>query len=85
VDLIHPSTKPDVVEAIRRANADRRRLLVVGGRQHADKGNPAEVDAELWTTQLDGLIAYEPAEMIVVVEAGMRLGELSRILSGGGQ
>jgi glycolate oxidase FAD binding subunit len=85
MDLIHPQTKPDVVEAIRRANADERHLLVVGGRRHADKGNTPRVDAELWTTQLDRLVAYEPAEMIAVVEAGMRVGELRRVLDEGGQ
>lgn len=85
MDLTHPQSKAEVVDAVRRANADRRRLLVVGGRRHLDKGNPAELDAELWTTQLDRLIAYEPAEMIVVAEAGMRMGELGRILAAGGQ
>jgi glycolate oxidase FAD binding subunit len=85
VDLIHPTSRAGVVEAVRDANATARRLLVVGGRRHVDKGNPAEVDAELWTTQLDRLVAYEPAEMIAVVEAGMRIGELDRILADGGQ
>ena len=85
MDLIHPSSRADVVEAVRDANATARRLLVVGGRWHVDKGNPCEVDAELWTTQLDRLVAYEPAEMIAVVEAGMRIGELDRILAGDGQ
>jgi len=85
VDLIHPSTKADVTEVLRRANAERTRVLVVGGRRHIDKGNPTEVDAELWTTQLDRLVVYEPAEMIAVVEAGMRVGELARILREGNQ
>ena len=85
MDLIHPATKADVVDAVRDANASARRLLVVGGRRHLDKGNPSEVDAELWTTQLDRLVSYEPAEMIAVVEAGMRVGELRRVLAEGGQ
>ena len=85
MDLIHPASKADVVDAVRNANASQRRLLVVGGRRHLDKGNPSEVDAELWTTQLDRLVAYEPAEMIAVVEAGMRVGELRRSLAEGGQ
>jgi glycolate oxidase FAD binding subunit len=85
VDLIHPTSKADVVDAIRQANATTHRMLVVGGRRHLDKGNPTEIDAELWTTQLDRLVAYEPAEMIAVVEAGMRVGELERILAEGGQ
>jgi glycolate oxidase FAD binding subunit len=85
VDLIHPMDKAEVAEALRQATADRKRLLVVGGRTHVDKGEPCAVDAELWTTQLDALVAYEPAEMIAVVEAGMRVGELDRILADGGQ
>src|SRR6266545_7624702 len=59
VDLIHPMDKLEVVEALRQATADRKRLLVVGGRTHVDKGEPCAVDAELWTTQLDALVAYE--------------------------
>jgi len=85
MELIHPYTKGDVVEAVREANERSERLLVVGGRQHMDKGNPCEVDAELWTTQLDRLVSYEPAEMIAVVEAGMRVGDLNRALAEGGQ
>lgn len=85
MDLIHPGTKADVVGAVRDAAASGTRLLIVGGRQHADRGNPSEVDAELWTTQLDRLIAYEPAEMLVVVEAGMRCGALAGTLAEHGQ
>ncbi|HET7929712.1 MAG TPA: FAD-binding protein [Actinomycetota bacterium] len=85
MDLIHPASKADVVDVVRDANASQKRLLVAGGRRHMDKGNPSEVDAELWTTQLDRLVSYEPAEMIAVVEPGIRVGELRRVLAGGGQ
>ena len=85
MDLIHPDTKDDVVTALARASSDGVRVLVVGGRTHIDKGNPSEVDAELWTTQLDRVVAYEPAEMIAVVEAGIRVGALSELLAEGGQ
>jgi glycolate oxidase FAD binding subunit len=85
VDLIHPHGKADVVEALVEATEHRRRVLVVGGRRHMDKGNPCEVDAELWTTMLDRLVSYEAAEMVAVVEAGMRVGDLQRILAEGGQ
>lgn len=85
MDLIHPHTKADVADALRDASEHGRRVLVVGGRTHMDKGNPVDVDAELWTTMLDAVIAYEPAEMIAVVEAGMRVGELQRLLAQSGQ
>ncbi|MEX0984757.1 MAG: FAD-binding protein [Actinomycetota bacterium] len=81
MDLIHPHAAHDVQEAIRDCAAAGRRLLVVGGRQHLDKGDQTEVDAELWTTLLDDVVTYDPAEMLIVVEAGMRVGELRRALA----
>jgi len=85
VDLIHPHSAHDVQEEIRSCAADGRRILIVGGREHLDKGNATEIDAELWTTLLDEVVTYDPAEMLAVVEAGMRLGELRRALAKGGQ
>ncbi|HZD79809.1 MAG TPA: FAD-binding protein [Actinomycetota bacterium] len=85
MDLIHPHTPGDVQDALREANAEGSTVLVVGGRTHMDLGNPTEVDAELWTTQLDELIDHQPAEMIAVVEAGMRVGDLEAMLSETGQ
>jgi len=85
VELIHAASKADVVDAIREAGSGGRRVLVVGGRRHIDKGNRTDVDAELWTTQLDRVVSYEPAEMVAVVEAGLRVGELARLLADGGQ
>ena len=85
MDLIHPHTKHDLAEAVREAATRGARLLVVGGRTHMDRGNPSDVDAELWTTMMDEVVAYEPAEMLAVVEAGMRVGELQAALAEGGQ
>jgi glycolate oxidase FAD binding subunit len=83
VDLIHPNDESQVVEAMRAATTDCTRVSVVGGRRHTpDRG---EVDAELWTTALDRVVAYDPAEMLCVVESGMRLGDLRRLLARGGQ
>lgn len=85
MEALHPHTSHDVAELLRAATGDGIRVLTTGGRQHLDKGNPSEVDAELWTTQLDRLVAYEPAEMLAVVEAGMRVRDLQRSLANGGQ
>jgi glycolate oxidase FAD binding subunit len=85
VDLIHPHSIHDVEEAVRDAARLGTRLLLVGGRVNMDKGNPSEVDAELWTTLLDDVASYDPAEMIAVVEAGMRARDLRHLLSEGGQ
>jgi len=85
VDLIHPRDAGEVAEALRAATASGRPVLPVGGRMHMDRGNPVDVDAELWTTQLDSVAAYEPAEMLAVVGAGVRVGVLQRMLADHGQ
>ncbi|MFL5737728.1 MAG: FAD-binding oxidoreductase [Actinomycetota bacterium] len=85
MDLIEPITKASVVAAVCDAASEGRRLLAVGGRTHLDRGEPSEIDAELSTTKLDRLVSYEPPEMIAVVEAGMRFGELSETLAAAGQ
>jgi glycolate oxidase FAD binding subunit len=85
VDLIEPVTKPGVVAAVCDAASDGRRLLAVGGGTHLDRGEPSEIDAELSTTRLDRLVSYEPGEMIAIVEAGMRFGDLSETLAAAGQ
>jgi glycolate oxidase FAD binding subunit len=85
VDLIHPHTTDDVADAMRDASARRTRIRAIGGRQHLNDGAASAVEAELWTTLLDRAIAYDPAEMLCVVEAGTRLAELRRMLTEGGQ
>ena len=85
MDLIHPSDEAGVVEAMRAATSSGTRILVVGGRRHMETANAPAPDAELWTTGLDRVIAHDPAEMLCVVESGMRLGDLRRLLADGAQ
>lgn len=85
MDLISPGSKEEVGEALRAASGRRGRVAIVGGRAHEDKGNPCEVDEELSTTGLDRVIAYEPREMLAVVEAGIGVGTLRQVLAEGGQ
>ena len=85
MDLIEATSKQGVREVLRAASERGKRVSIVGGRTHLDKGNPSDVDIELATGRLDRVIAYDPAEMLAVVEAGMRIGDLRRILAEGGQ
>jgi glycolate oxidase FAD binding subunit len=85
VDLIAPSSRSEVADALRDASERGVRVGITGGRTHMDKGNPCDVDVEMSTAGLDHVIAYDPAEMLAVVEAGMRIGELRRVLAEGGQ
>jgi glycolate oxidase FAD binding subunit len=85
VDLISPSSKREIGDALRDASERRVRVAVVGGRTHVDKGNPCEVDAEVSTAGLDRLVAYDPEEMLAVVEGGVRIGALRKTLADGEQ
>jgi len=85
VDLIHPHTAEEAASALGEASRTGRPVMIVGGRTHADRGNPTQVDAELWTTQLDGIVRYDPAEMIAVVRAGTRIDVLAATLGEGAQ
>ena len=85
MDLIAPSSRSEVADALRDASERGVRVGIVGGRTPADKGNPAAIDVEVSTAGLDRVIAYDPEEMLAVLEAGMRVGELRRVLAEGGQ
>jgi glycolate oxidase FAD binding subunit len=85
VDLIEPRSKEEVRDALRDAGRRRSRVGFVGGRTHAAKGNPSPIDQELSTTGLDRVVAYDPADMMAVVQAGLRIGALRRVLSRWGQ
>lgn len=85
MDLIEPSSARGAREALHEASQGGRGVSIVGSRTHLDKGNPTEFDIELAMGGLDRVIAYDPAEMLAVVEAGMRIGDLRRVLADGGQ
>jgi glycolate oxidase FAD binding subunit len=46
---------------------------------------PRAADVALRTTNLDRVIEYEPADLVVTVQAGMRLAEMQRVLGEHGQ
>jgi glycolate oxidase FAD binding subunit len=85
VDLIAPSSRSEVSDALREASERGVRVGIIGSRTHADKGNPSAIDVEMSVAGLDRVIAYDPEEMLAVVEAGMRVGAFRGVLSEGGQ
>jgi glycolate oxidase FAD binding subunit len=85
MEVLHPNTKGDVADMFAALSSAGTSTLIVGGRQDMGRVTPRHVDAEVWTTQLDGVIAYDPAEMLAVVEAGMRIRDLDALLADGGQ
>jgi glycolate oxidase FAD binding subunit len=85
VDTLTPGSRAELIDVLRAASADGRRLLPVGGRTHIDRGNPTDVDAEVSVRRLSSLLSYDPAELVATVEAGMTCAELDAVLAEHGQ
>jgi glycolate dehydrogenase FAD-binding subunit len=83
VTRLRPTDLAELGEAMREG---RRRLLIAGSGTAAGWGGaPADVDAVLDTTALDGILDYRPADMTVAVWAGTPLAALQKVLAGHGQ
>ena len=61
------------------------KLRVLGGGTHLGLGFQFEPDAVLSTDRLDRIVAWEPDDLTVVVEAGVKVAELEQTLAEKGQ
>ncbi|HEY2594883.1 MAG TPA: FAD-binding oxidoreductase [Chloroflexota bacterium] len=81
-----PSTADELASALQEASEDGKTVAPVGGGTQLDLGRPpARIDLVVETTGLNRVVEYEPADLTVTVEAGMRFAELQRILGEQGQ
>ncbi|HEY1294488.1 MAG TPA: FAD-binding oxidoreductase [Chloroflexota bacterium] len=86
VSTVAPSTADELAAHLRDANAQHQKVAPIGGGTQLDLGMPpARIDLAIETTGLNRIVEYEPADLTVTVEAGMRLAELQRILGEQGQ
>ncbi|HEY7268676.1 MAG TPA: FAD-binding protein [Dehalococcoidia bacterium] len=92
VDSLLPSlaVAPDSPEAVAavlaEANAAGAAVIARGGGTQLSYGNPAErYDLALDLRRLDAIVAHEPADLTVTVQAGVRLDDVQRALAERGQ
>jgi glycolate oxidase FAD binding subunit len=83
---VEPSTAHELAAFLQEADAQQKKVAPVGGGTQLDLGMPpARVDLAIETSGLSRIVEYEPADLTVTVQAGMRLAELQRILGEQGQ
>ncbi|HEY1656105.1 MAG TPA: FAD-binding oxidoreductase [Candidatus Tumulicola sp.] len=71
-ERIAPKTATEVSDCIARCDAGGRKLLVVGGDTLAGMGFPPErADVRLEMTGLAGIVAHEPTDLTIAVQAGI--------------
>jgi glycolate dehydrogenase FAD-binding subunit len=86
LEILTPSTVEELASALKQADAAGKAVAPVGGGTQLDLGMPpTRLDLAIETTELNRVVEYEPADLTVTVEAGMRLSELQRILGENGQ
>jgi glycolate oxidase FAD binding subunit len=79
---VHPATPAELADALRDA-ASRKRLIALGG--NASKrlmgGPAAPADVAIATTALTRVLAYEPNDLTIGVQAGLRWSDLTQTLA----
>ncbi len=81
-----PQTAEELAHALREAAAAGQAVVPVGGATQLDLGMPPRrVDLALHTSGINRIVEYEPADLTVTVEAGIRFNELQATLAEHGQ
>lgn len=77
-----PASEEELAAHVRAAAAERRPVHTVGSRTKLHLGPSAPPDAiVIGTRALSRIVAYEPGDMVVTVQAGVRLADLQRTLA----
>ncbi|MCA1648188.1 MAG: FAD-binding oxidoreductase [Chloroflexi bacterium] len=83
---VAPASRKEVAEALHGADERGEAVAPVGAGTQLDLGMPpARLDLVIETTRLSKVVEYEPADLTVTVEAGMRFDELQSLLGEQGQ
>ena len=83
---VTPGTPEELAQALHDADQLGEAVAPIGGGTQLDLGMPpARLDRAIETTRLNRVVEYEPADLTITVEAGVRFGELQRILGEQGQ
>lgn len=86
MEIFLPETPEQLAESLRAAAASRKSIRL-GGNFSKDRlgGPPQPADVTVSTKALNRLLQYDPRDLTVSVEAGMRFSELERVLREQGQ
>jgi glycolate dehydrogenase FAD-binding subunit len=84
-DTLKPSTAKDVEEAVQWALSRGAALELVGRGSKRAIGRPAQSDLTLDLSGLNGVILYEPEELVLSAQAGTPLDEIEALMTAKGQ
>ena len=80
--LVSPGSADELAEVVRIAADERLALLAVGNRTKLDFGGiPDRYDVAVLTTRLSRVLSYDPGDLTLSIEAGVRLSDLQMQLA----
>jgi glycolate oxidase FAD binding subunit len=82
---VAPRSLEQAAEIMRAATDHERRVLLWGGGTHQGHGYPVEPDVVMSTHRLTAVVHWEPDDLTVVVEAGVKVADLEAVLAEKGQ
>ncbi|MDQ6674746.1 MAG: FAD-binding oxidoreductase [Chloroflexota bacterium] len=81
-----PASASEVAEAVHAADRAGQAVAPIGGGTQLELGMPpTRLDVVIDTTALDRVVEYEPADLTITVEAGIRFSRLQSLLGEHGQ
>src|SRR5579883_2240068 len=81
-EVLTPQSAEEIAEVFKTGQA----IIPRGGGTMMSLGNiPRAADVVVCTTELKRVLEYEPADLVVTVQAGVRVAELQRLLGEHGQ
>ena len=83
--ILSPKTADDVVDAVRWAIGAGEPLEVVGGGTKRAVSAPTQTAHTLDTSDLAGIVAYEPEELVLTLRPGTTMAEIADALGAAGQ
>lgn len=76
-----PTSLEQVARVLRTATDHRMKVLVWGGGNHQGYGHRTHPDVVLVTTSLDRVEVWEPEDLTLVADAGVRIGKVEKMLA----
>lgn len=83
--LLVPTREDEAADMIRAAAEAKRSLAISGGNTRSGFGQQVEAQGVLRSAGLSGIVAYDPAEMVVTARAGTPVAEIEEALAENGQ
>ncbi|GAK70153.1 glycolate oxidase subunit GlcE [Agrobacterium rubi TR3 = NBRC 13261] len=84
-DMLLPSTETEAADMIRDHAQASRALAIFGGNTRSGFGNRVKAEVSLSSRNITGIVAYNPAEMVMTVKAGTPVAEVEAALSAANQ